>query len=302
MRSANGWQRSLTRQLADAWPADLARDFPAGAMLSVELGLYLLARVLPGRPARDAWTLFGGYPYAEAAGHARSPRERLEIRRARHYLWTMRRRRVWLSLLEQYARIPEELRGYLLDGPDAVPVPRSPARAAARFERFGELLSSPPEFARRDIPLAKAGEHWFPVRDRNLAVTIPPELAGGPPAPAHDLAAGAPAQGEPAPATWDQLQEAALAMDEAEEQADLPETSRSHWADRLGRVELLVRQQDGFAPGAPLEVSGLLHMVGMVGAGKSTLRDILAYRYVTSGQLTSGGSPSWWATWRRRSR
>jgi pPIWI RE three-gene island domain Z len=285
VRSANGWQQPLTRQLADAWPADLARDFPAAAMLSVELGLYLLARVLPGRPARDAWTLFGGYPYAEAAGHARSSREQLEIRRARHYLWTMRRRRVWLSFLEQYARIPEELRGYLLDGPDAVPVPRSPARAAARFERFRELLSSPPEFARRNIPLAKAGEHWFPVRDRNLAVTIPPELTGGPPAPAHDLAVGAPAQGEPASVTWNQLQEAAQAMDEAEEQAGLPETGRSHWAERLGRVELLIRQEDGFAPRAPLEVSGLRHMVGMVGAGKSTLRDILTYQYVTSGQL-----------------
>ena len=88
-------------------------------------------------------------------------------------------------------------------------------------------------------------------------------------------------------------------MDEAEERAGIPETGRSHWADRLGRVELLVRQEDGFAPGAPLEVSGLLHMVGMVGAGKSTLRDILAYWYVTSGHLHRGGSPSWWATWRR---
>ena len=47
-------------------------------MLSVELGLYLLARVLPGRPARDAWTLFGGYPYAEAAGHVERVVERLE--------------------------------------------------------------------------------------------------------------------------------------------------------------------------------------------------------------------------------
>lgn len=284
MRSVNGWQRSLTRQLADAWPGALARDFPPGAMLSVELGLYLLARVLPGRPARDAWTLFGGYPYAEAAGHARSPEDRLAIRRGRHYLWTMRRRRVWLSLLDQYARVPEELRGYLLDGPDAVPVLRSPARAAARFAKFEELLSSPPEFARRDIKLATAGEYWFPVRDRNLSVTIPPELADGPSAPAHDLAAGAPTQGEPTPVTWDQLQDAAQAMDDAEGQANIPEASRSHWADRLARVELLVRQQDGFAPGAHLDVSGLVHMVGMVGAGKSTLRDILTYHYVTIGQ------------------
>ena len=148
MRSVNGWQRSLTRQLADAWPAALAR--------------------VPGRPARDAWTLFGGYPYAEAAGHARSPEDRLAIRRARHYLWPMRRRRVWLSLLDQYARVPEELRGYLLDGPDAVPVLRSPARAAARFAKFEELLSSPPEFARRDIKLATAREYWLPVSDSQL--------------------------------------------------------------------------------------------------------------------------------------
>src|ERR1700730_10999601 len=81
MRSANGWQQPLTRQLANAWPAALARDFPAAAMLSVELGLYLLARVLPGRPARDAWTLFGGYPLAEAAGHAASPGGRLRAGR-----------------------------------------------------------------------------------------------------------------------------------------------------------------------------------------------------------------------------
>ena len=53
-------------------------------MLSVELGLYLMEQVMPGRPAQDGWTLFGGYPYAEAAGHARSPEERLAIRRARH--------------------------------------------------------------------------------------------------------------------------------------------------------------------------------------------------------------------------
>ena len=42
----------------------------------------------------------------------------------------------------------------------------------------------------------------------------------------------------------------------------------------LGEL-LALRQDGGFAPGQPLRVDGLLHLVGMVGAGKSTLRDIL---------------------------
>ena len=61
MRSSNGWHLALSRELTDVWPQDLG-GFPPAAMLAVELGLYLLGRVMPGRPARDAWTLFGWLP------------------------------------------------------------------------------------------------------------------------------------------------------------------------------------------------------------------------------------------------
>jgi pPIWI RE three-gene island domain Z len=99
MRSSSGWHRRLSRELKDAWPAGLG-GFPPAAMLSVELGLYLLQEVMPDRAAADAWTLFGGYPYAEALGYVRTAEQRLLIRRARHYLWQMRRRRTWFTQLE----------------------------------------------------------------------------------------------------------------------------------------------------------------------------------------------------------
>ena len=171
MRSDSGWHQALSREMRDAWPADLA-DFPAAAMFDVELGLYLLSQVMPGRPARDAWGLFGGYPYAEATGHARTDDQRLRIRRARHYLWSKRRRRVWLTNLDRYRAVPQELRGYRLDSPDDAPARRPPARAPERFEKFEELLASPPEFSRRDIPVAAAGQYLFPVRDRSHSVTF----------------------------------------------------------------------------------------------------------------------------------
>lgn len=279
MRSENGWQRPLTEELAITWP-DSLQGFPPAAMLSVELGLYLLAQVMPGRPARDAWILFGGYPYAESAGHARTGREQLAIRRARHYLWPMRRRRVWLTSLQRYLTVPPELRGYLLDSAEKEPRRRSPSRAAARFDTFEELLTTPPSFTQRHTPLAGAGEYVFPVRDRLFSVTFPSALAAGPKPPVHDMETGATGRGEKLTVTWAQLETAAQTMDTKEEK--LPDGQQGDWANRLRRVELLIQNPDGFEKNLPLEINGLLHLVGMVGAGKSTLRDILTYWYVSS--------------------
>ena len=278
MRSDSGWHQALSRELRDAWPDDLG-DFPAAAMLDVELGLYLLSQVMPGRPSRDAWVLFGGYPYAEATGHARTNDQRLRIRRARHYLWPKRRRRVWLTNLDRYRAVPQELRGYLLDGPDDAPARRSPARAPERFEKFEELLTSPPEFSSRDIPVATAGQYLFPVRDRSHSVTFTENLAAGPAPLTHDLDAIPAGRGAPVVVTWADLQAAAAQMDK--EESALPASRQGDWTARLHRVELLVRQDGGFVPGQPLRVDGVLHLVGMVGAGKSTLRDILTYWLMT---------------------
>jgi|HubBroStandDraft_5_1064220.scaffolds.fasta_scaffold344130_2 hypothetical protein len=54
MRSTS-WSRELSDELRQVWPEEL----------------FLLAAIMPDRAARDAWTLFGGYPYAEALGYAR---------------------------------------------------------------------------------------------------------------------------------------------------------------------------------------------------------------------------------------
>jgi hypothetical protein len=276
MRSANGWHEPLVKELRGVWPPELG-GFPPAAMLNVELGLFLLSQAMPGRVAGDAWTLFGGYPYAEALGYVRTAGQRLLIRRARHYLWSMRRRRVWLMLLESYLRVPPELRGYDLKGSDDIPVRRSPARAAARFEKYRELLTSPPEFVRTPLPLATAGEYRFPVRDRSYSVTFPRVLAAGAQPVPHDLDALPAGRGEPVRVSWTDLADAAADMNKAEAAAGLPAARRRDWVNDLSRMKLLVRQDDGFADSVPLTISGMLHLVGMVGAGKSTLCHILAY-------------------------
>lgn len=279
MRDRSSWHRRCSRQLTDVWPDDLGA-FRVADLLDVELGLYLLQRVAPTRAALDVWPLLGGYPHSEALGDVRSDEQRLRILRARHHLWVLRRGHAWSEALEAYLRVPQQLRGYDLESVDAVPRRRVPARAARRFEVFEELLTSGPEFATRRVPLAGSGEHTFRAQDRLHSVEITDDLLLGALPRSHALDAAPAGRGEPVDVTWEELESAAAAMDAKEEVIG---GSRSGWRGRLSRVRLLVRDEalGRFTRGERLRIDQLLHMVGMVGAGKSTLRDILTYHLVT---------------------
>ncbi|WP_165984018.1 signal recognition particle [Streptomyces sp. YIM 98790] len=276
MRDRSGWHRRLARELRDVWPESNG-GFDTGDLLDVELGLYLLETVMPARTALDAWTLFGGYPYGEVFGDVRTEEQRLRIRRGRHYLWEMRRPREWALALDAYRRMPQALRGYELDGTDRAPVRRSPSRAAGRFAEFERLLTHPPEFLRVPMPVAGAGEHRFAGRDRNHSVDITRDLLPAPEPEPHRLDELPPGGGKPIEVTWEELAATARRMDELE--AGLPDGRRGGWERRLDRVRLLVRNEaeEAFTASDALRVDGLLHLVGMVGAGKSTLRDILTF-------------------------
>ncbi|MCF1593856.1 signal recognition particle [Streptomyces muensis] len=281
MRDRSGWHRRCSpQQLTEVWPANLG-SFRPGDLLDVELGLYLLQDVTPTRTAADVWPLLGGYPYSEAFGDVRTDGQRLRVLRARHHLWDLRRRHAWNEALADYLEVPQQLRGYDLDGPDDVPRRREPARATRRFEIFEDLLSTAPDFSTRSVPLAEAGEHTFRVQDRTHSVVFDGELLTEVLPRAHVLDAPPAGHGEPVSVTWEELEKAAEAMDAVE--ATAPDGPRNDWAGRLERVKLLVRDEESgsFAKKGRLTVDRLLHLVGTVGAGKSTIRDILTYHVVT---------------------
>lgn len=275
MRERSGWHSQLLGELNTVWPTTLG-EFRPGQMLSVELGLHLLRAVIPEHPAQDAWTLFSGYPYGEVFGTGAAD-TLLRVTRGRHYLWDMRRRREWVRAVEAYLEVPEELRGYTLAGIVDVPIPRLPSRAATRFAVYETLLTTPPNFARQPLQLAGPGEYEFYVRDRRHSVTFPPGLLAGIPAPVgHDLAVPPLGSGAAVEVTWHQLEEAAAKMDAVEQSTP---GKPSEWVRRLRRVKLLVRDDahGEFAESDLLRINRLMNLVGMVGAGKSTLRDILAF-------------------------
>ena len=289
MRSSSGWHRPSAGSSPDVWPDDLG-GFPPAAMLAVELGLYLLGRVMPGRPARDAWTLFGGYPYAEASGHARTDEPaaarsagpattcgRCAAAGSGSPTWSA------TSRCHRAARLPASR-------------PRRNARTAgrrheppARFEKFEELLTIPAGVHPPAHPAGDGGAVPVPgPRPPPLGHLQPGARRRPAGSPRMTWHAGAGGRGEAITVTWADLQ--AAAARDGRERGRPPRRT----AGRLG--EPAQPGQAARPAGRRLRgracrsrIAGLLHLVGMVGAGKSTLRDILTYWCVTKDTGAIGG-------------
>jgi pPIWI RE three-gene island domain Z len=273
MRDRSSWYQPVIEALRP-WPAEHADTKPT-LLCQVELGLRLLELLDPSLPADSVWPLLGGYPFGAAAGLVPDELSRQRIVNARHLLWTLRRHRMWTQSLDSYARLPERLRGYrLLDGSN--PARRvDPPVAAHRFTVYDAALGELPALERKALPLAGAGPSILVDRRRRTQVVLPDELVL-PPAPGHALDEHRPATGKPLRIPLTQLAETARWMDAAESELDL--ARRGNWEGRLADLRLDTRSADGlrFEEADELTLAGLCHLVGMVGAGKSTLMSLIA--------------------------
>ncbi|MCX5428427.1 hypothetical protein OHU11_12145 [Streptomyces sp. NBC_00257] len=275
MRDRSSWYQPVVEALGP-WPEEHARTRPS-LLCQVELALRLLETVAPGHGADGAWTLLAGYGarFARAAKLPVGTNEETALSAARHRLWPMRRGRMWRQSLETYLELPERMRAYRVPA-DGEPAHRVPLKVAAdRFAVYDEALAQLPGFAGTALPQAEAGEHRFmDRRHRRTSVTIPEELVQEP-FPGHPLAAERPATAAPLLAPLTELADVAQWMDAEEQRRGL---KAGNWAGRLDSLELDTRAEDGmrFEKADTLVLDGLTHLVGMVGAGKSTLMTLLA--------------------------
>ncbi|MYW05300.1 hypothetical protein [Streptomyces sp. SID3343] len=241
----------------------------ASQLCQVELGLRLLEKLAPEHSAEGVWTLLGGYPFARAAAIARTTDDERLLAVGRHLLWPLRRRRAWFQALDTYRDVPQRLRGYLVP-PGAGPARRyEPAILAARFDVYDAALAAPPAFVRRPLPLAAPGPSTFYERRRPTSVTFPSDLTPEP-ATGHDLAGGSPGTGARLTIPKAELGETAQWMEKCEAERG---ATGGDWVRRLADLHLSTRSADGrgFDDTEELTLDRLVHLVGMVGAGKSTL-------------------------------
>jgi hypothetical protein len=107
------WQEPLATRLRyrHALPGMVANR-----LLNVELGLYLMAELLPLAPAVSLPDLLNGQGPAYRQRTIWAPRQHRTLSQARVLLAPYRDRAVWFKALDKYATLSPELRIYSLKG------------------------------------------------------------------------------------------------------------------------------------------------------------------------------------------
>ncbi|WP_376797411.1 hypothetical protein [Thermogemmatispora sp.] len=253
---------------------------PAGQMeltireiVEVELGLTLLSELAPGSSARSLWALLTGYSFPlPASGCPPSEKVRM-VSIARHLLLPFKSPRRWEQALARYCKVSERLRLYDVDLQTGRYCLRAVSLYPERQALYAQLYRQPVPHVERKLRMATAGRYRCSDGRRRVAVTI-----------ADDLPLPGPPQGYQLPRrdqhpaltiSWEELIATAGWMDEEEARRGLPPR---HWRQTLERVRLCLSptEDSPFCEARELVLQGTLHLVGMVGAGKTTLMDVLA--------------------------
>ncbi|HEY3683831.1 MAG TPA: hypothetical protein VGL93_12360 [Streptosporangiaceae bacterium] len=239
---------------------------------AVEIGLLLQREVMgDGNAAVEAWALFSGYPFARAWGAVTSAEGQQKLRVARHTLWIFRRREAWRDALEVYQSRDRHHRGFDVPDPDQPAHLLSPRIASERWQCYARVLAAAPPFHGAPLPLAGPGRYRFTVGRDRTSVTLPSlPLAALP--DGHDVRPTRPYGASLPPISWADLEQTAREMDDRDFRK---------WEERLHGIRLFTRTATGFARSDDLTIDRILHLLGIVSVGKSTLRDVLSVHLAT---------------------
>lgn len=261
MRNIKSWHRTLVKVIEAAWPE--APRGSAARLCEIELGLYVVETLLPDEPPTALWGLLTGY---QLSAHDRQRWTELETRKravARHLLPYYRGAYAWETALEQYMLWPDFVRGYSVKANRLQRI-RGLSVAPDRFDHYDATLSSAPTLSSRVLRWADPGDYVFEVGNHIHDVTIPDNWDNVPPA-GHDLTPK-PLR-KPLRVQWDKLIHTAQWMDE--------KIDDSSYRGRMEQVRLELWNGYKMQRAEALTVDGMLHLAGMVSAGKSTLMEVL---------------------------
>lgn len=269
MRSDRTWRRRFVALLRGEYTP--TGDQPsAAAVLELELSLYLLETVAHGQSVRAVPALLDGYGAATAVA-AQPPLADTPARLAngRTLLWRRQRPFGWDALLRSYFTVPDHVRGYDITQ-DGVPRRRPCRVAPQRWDIYEEMITGPLPFDAALHTIAGPGRYRMSSTARGAGIDLPEDVPRSAVGTQHDVGVR---ERRPVTVTWAELLRTAQEMDLAD-----GNTGRNHkWADRMREATLQLRtQDDSFDDATTLTVDGMLHMVGLVSVGKSTLVMVLS--------------------------
>lgn len=259
---------------------EIATDLTLAKFCDIELGLYLLFQLAPGAKANSLWVLLTGYPFPIAESQHWSEEQWQMLGNARHILTPYRSEYSWRRALERYRQVEERLRGYEVDEALEQFSRRPVSICSNRYQIYENTLSRPLRHRQDTLRwITQAGIYECVDGKYRATVDIPEELLFPQPL-SHDLTGRTERQEIEVP--WQELIDTARWMDSllfpnligSQEESQKSQT----WEYRISKVNLEVFAKDGvtLSRAETLTLDGLMHLIGMVSSGKSTLMDVLA--------------------------
>lgn len=209
------------------------------------------------------------------------------IQNARFYL-IRRKGRQWLRVLQEYINLPEIIRIYSLEDTSSVPQLIPSSTYSNRLQDvYLPTLSETPKHKTRKVKLATAGRWYVEILHKgNSSVEIPidissavADIARSPAVLLHRTRTDS--HNPLRTATFEELLLAAEEMDY--KLSELEKTPHYHACLQSLTFQLYNPESDNFNPGTALTLEGLIHIVGLLNVGKSTLLEILIYLFAKQG-------------------
>lgn len=255
----------------------------AELITEVELGLTLLKELAPNDPATSVSALLRGYRFRVEC--LLDEENWLKTQRARFYL-IRRKGRQWERSLCEYIKLPETIRTFELNDPKDIPRLIPSTVYPRRQKLYLKTLSVAPPHKQQKIQLATAGT-WYAKSSQKgnspieIPISIPEKVASIAPSPTVTFKGNRQAKNPPHTVTLKELKQTAREMD------DLLANSqdKQNYYQRLCgiAIKLMDESKNDFSPSTELKLEGLIHIVGLLNVGKSTLLEILIYHFAKQG-------------------
>lgn len=266
MREWNAWLKPLLNKFKKIEGIELEGK-ELERFFEVEYCLRLHEQLIPQYSCYELWALLTGY---QLPGINDTPVARQKCSIARHRVRYLRTATSWKQWLAWYTNQPERLRLYDVD----LELGRSERRAYVplmpeRLEIYDSAIASPAAHRQRSEAEAPPGTYLITVRGETTSIRISAGLLEK----ADDRLSEQPMQPherKPITVSLSDLKRVAAILDQKD--------PSGNWLGRAQRLNLRSVGQDHLTPNASeFTIESVFHLVGMVGAGKTTLIQLLVY-------------------------
>lgn len=269
MRKVGTWRKGIAKDISALTKEYGPLPLAVSEFLDIELVLTTMNKVFPGQDPRLAWTVLNGQNLPALQNLSIVQKQAIALTRL--HLPAPIGRRSWEKSVEEYQSLPSPYPLYQIDGKMILERPNAILQSA-RKEAFEKALTFPPEWKERLPYYASPGQYRFSMQQDWYEVDLPKRVERLVTDTQYDLEEIRVPEQHRIDISFADLQAEADWMDRVAPEGSAAAQS---WGARLRAIQFRLIRQTGLQESSHVTLDGLLHLIGMVGSGKSSFFTVL---------------------------